>query len=119
MTPVINYDDKRSVKMLWDKEREKHYINASGWNGMLNFYDVNLAGVTGIEVNASINVGDGKITVLVNNKPVGEVEIPAAAKPTGFKKRKLKFKKPLKGKGMVSLGLQSGVNILEFKLLSD
>jgi beta-glucosidase len=119
-TPAINYDNKKDVKMLWDRELCKHYISASAWvswNAVLEYYDVNLADVTGIEVNASMDVADGKITVFAGNKQVGEIEIPAAAKPTGFKKYRIKFKKPLKGKKKLSLGLSTGVNLLEFKLL--
>jgi beta-glucosidase len=116
-TPAINYDDKRGVVMKWDRERCRHYIGASGWNSRLDFYDVNLTGVTGIEVNASMDVGDGKVTVFINDKAVGEVEVPAAAKPTGWKKQRAKFNKALKGKKKLSLGFGMGVNLLEFKLL--
>ncbi|MDR2558876.1 MAG: glycoside hydrolase family 3 C-terminal domain-containing protein [Oscillospiraceae bacterium] len=119
-TPAINYDDKRGVKMLWDREICRHYINAAAdraWNSMLDFYDVNLDNATGIEVNASMEIGSAKIKVFAGGKVVGEIEIPAAAKPTGFKKQKIKFKKPLKGNKMLSLGLGTGVNLLEFKLL--
>jgi beta-glucosidase len=119
-TAAISCDDKRSVKMQWDRERCRHYISASApmaWDSMLDFYDVNLDGVTGIEVSASMNIADAKITVFAGGKEAGEVEIPANPKPTGFKKYTKKFKKPLKGCKILSLGLGTGVNLLDFRLL--
>jgi beta-glucosidase len=119
-TQAINYDDKRGVKILWDRERCTHYISASApmaWNSMLDFYDVNLDGVSGIEVTASTDIGESKINIFAAGKEVGEVGIPANAKPTGFKKYRQKFNKPLKGCKKLSLGLGGGVNLLEFRLI--
>jgi beta-glucosidase len=121
-TSAVNYDSKRSVKMLWDRELCRHYISATAhvaWDAMIEFNDTVLDGVTGIEVNASMDVADGKIIVFVSGKPAGEIEIPAAAKPTGFSKQKVKFKKTFKGNKTLSLGLSTGVNLLEFRLLKD
>jgi hypothetical protein len=84
---------------------------------MLDFYDVNLDGVTGIEVSASIDIAESAIKIFAGGKEIGEIKIPACAKPTGFRKHKQKFKKVLKGSKTLSLGLGSGVNLLEFKLL--
>ncbi|MCL2637985.1 MAG: glycoside hydrolase family 3 C-terminal domain-containing protein [Oscillospiraceae bacterium] len=119
-TPAINYDNKRSVKMQWDREICAHYISASApmtWDSVLDFYDADMSGATGIEVSAAMDIGGAKIKVLAGGKQVGEITIPAGAKPTGFGKQKIKFNKPLKGCKTLSLALGTGINLLDFKLL--
>jgi beta-glucosidase len=116
VTAAIDFDDRRSVELRYDKLKERHYIHAPVWNGALDFYDVDLKAVTGIEVSVSMNMNEGTIGVFVDDIEVGQVEIPAAACPTEFKKRKVKFEKPLKGKGKLTLRIPEHCNLLEIKL---
>jgi beta-glucosidase len=113
---AIDFDDRRGVKLRYDPKCERHYIHAPMWNGALDFYDVVLSGITEVEVTASIDVNEGKIGVFVDDVPVGEITVPAAACPTQFKKHKCKFDKPLKGKGRLTLKLTQYINLMDVKL---
>jgi beta-glucosidase len=119
ITPAIDFDDRRSVELQYDRKCQRHYVHAPvmSWNGAIDFYDVDLKGVTGLEVTASINLNEGTLGVFVNDEEVGEIKIPAAACPTEFKKRKCKFEKPLKGKGKLTLKLPEHINLLDIKLI--
>jgi len=121
VTPAVDYDNKRAVTLRYEPKREQHYVHASAFNGSsaLDYYDVQLAGATGVEVSASIDVNEGKILVYAKDCLVGEIEIPAAACPTEFKKRRCRFKTPLKGTGKLTLKMPQYVNLLNVKLLSD
>ncbi|MDR0222647.1 MAG: glycoside hydrolase family 3 C-terminal domain-containing protein [Oscillospiraceae bacterium] len=116
---AVDYDGKFNVRMRYDRERKRHYINGSEFGGELEFFGVSLDGVTGIEVRAATDAGEGEIGVFVGGERAGEIKIPATASPTGFKKRKARFEKPLGGAGNLVLKLPFGVNLLDVRLFAD
>jgi beta-glucosidase len=122
VTPAVNYDEKRGVALRYAPNLERHYVHAPNWtwSSALDFYDVELSGVTGVEVAASIDVNEGKIGVFVKDKKVGEIDIPAASCPTDFKRRSCRFNAlPLKTRGKLTLKPSENVNMLDVKLLEN
>ena len=119
LTPAVNYDDKRGVEIRYDKNKERHYIHAPMWNGALDYYDVKLNGITGLEITAAMDVNVGSIKVYANETLVGEIEIPAFACPSDFKKHRCRFTKSLKRNGKLTLKLSQYVNLSDIKLLNN
>ncbi|MDR0196859.1 MAG: glycoside hydrolase family 3 C-terminal domain-containing protein [Oscillospiraceae bacterium] len=119
MTEAADYDGKRQINTLYDRERERHYVNAPQLGGTLEFFDALLDGATGIEVRAAMDAGEGTVGVFAKGRRVGEIKIPASASPTGFKKQRTRFAKPLKGTGNLTLDVSWGVNLLDIKLTDD
>jgi hypothetical protein len=64
-----------------------------------------------------MDLNEGKIEVFVKDKQVGEIEVAASVYPTEFKKYKCKFKKPLTGKGKLTLRFSQYVNISDVRLV--
>jgi len=118
ITRAIDYDAKNGVKIRYDKERQRHYVNTPRNNeGVIEYYDCMLKGVSGIELAAAPDDGVGNIRVFANGKQICEVKVPASPSPAAFKKVRAGFK-PLSGKtGKLTLKLSSETNLLEFRLI--
>jgi beta-glucosidase len=114
---AIDCDGRWAVELRYDPNRGKHYVYAPEFGGGIEFYNADLSNITEIQVSAAMAVNSGKISVFVKDKFEGEIEIPACACPTDFKKRKCSFKKPLRGKGKLTLKISQNVNLLDVKLL--
>ncbi|MCL2633954.1 MAG: glycoside hydrolase family 3 C-terminal domain-containing protein [Oscillospiraceae bacterium] len=115
-TKAINYDNKHNIKLNFDRERLCHYIHAPEFGGTVDYFDVQLSGVKGMEVYAATNIFDGTVTVLLGEKQIGELKIPATAAPNGFGKHKCSFTEKLPVTGKLTLRLTQGTNLLFIKL---
>jgi len=118
LTRAIDYDDKSGVKISYDKEKGRHYVNTPrGGSGVLEYFDCAVKDVTGIELRAATDDGAGKIAVFADGKELCEVDIPATASPTDFKKIKARFKPLKKVATTLTLTLSSETNLSDIRLI--
>ena len=117
LTPAIDYDNKRAISLRYCKKKARHYVHAPAWSGALEFFDVSLSDAVGIEVAASTDVNEGKISVYAGEDLAGSIVIPATAHPTEFKRHRCLFETPLNGKEKLTLKMSQFVNLSDLKLL--
>jgi beta-glucosidase len=116
--PAVDYDNKRSIALRYDKRLGRHYVHAPAWNGAIEFFDVDLAGISGIEITAATALGEGKVGVFVDDTKVGEVAVAACVSPTQWGQFGCDFAEPrlFAETGKLTLKLSEHTNLLEVRV---